>query len=433
MFVSSWLIEYRTIFCFFRIRFRITRAKWASISVELKRMVKANKLTQLQVSRIKEAGMHGDGAGLWLKVTAGGSKSWILRYTMAGRERWTGLGPYPDVSLVEARDKAMAWRKQVRAGADPMKAKQEALAATRIEQAKTVTFAWCAAQYIESHRAGWKNVKHAEQWVSTLAMYAEPVMGKMNVALVDTEHVVRVLQPIWNSKPETASRLRGRIESILSWASARRLRSGDNPARWKGHLDSLFPARTKISRTRHFAALPWKDTRAFIISLNAQAGVGALALRFTILTAARSGEVRGMVWDEVDLSARLWVIPAERMKAGREHRIPLSDAAVALLRQQEQVLLAGVNLVFPSVRDHKPLSDMTLTAVLRRMQRNDLTVHGFRSTFRDWAAEATDYPQEMAEMALAHVVSNKVEAAYRRGDMLEKRREMMQKWAEFIL
>ncbi|WP_179217996.1 site-specific integrase [Delftia sp. K82] len=396
-------------------------------------MVKANKLTQLQASRIKEAGMHGDGAGLWLKVTEGGSKSWILRYTMAGRERWTGLGPYPDVSLAEARDKAMAWRKQVREGVDPMKVKQEAMATARAEQAKKVTFAWCAAQYIESHRAGWKNAKHAEQWVSTLAMYAEPVVGKMDVALVETEHVVRVLEPIWNSKPETASRLRGRIESILGWASARRLRSGDNPARWKGHLDSLFPARTKVSRTRHFAALPWKDMRPFMTSLEAQAGVGALALRFTILTAARSGEVRGMVWDEVDLSARLWVVPAERMKAGREHRIPLSDAAVALLRQQEQVLLAGTNVVFPSVRDHKPLSDMTLTAVLRRMQRNDLTVHGFRSTFRDWAAEATDYPQEMAEMALAHVVSNKVEAAYRRGDMLEKRREMMQKWAEFIL
>ena len=377
--------------------------------------------------------MYGDGAGLWMKVTEGGSKSWILRYTMAGRERWTGLGPYPDVSLAEARDKAMAWRKQVREGVDPMKIKQEAMATARAEQAKKVTFAWCAAQYIESHRAGWKNAKHAEQWVSTLAMFAEPVVGKMDVALVETEHVVRVLEPIWNSKPETASRLRGRIESILGWASARRLRSGDNPARWKGHLDSLFPARTKVSRTRHFAALPWKDMRPFMTSLEAQAGVGALALRFTILTAARSGEVRGMVWDEVDLSARLWVVPAERMKAGREHRIPLSDAAVALLRQQEQVLLAGTDVVFPSVRDHKPLSDMTLTAVLRRMQRNDLTVHGFRSTFRDWAAEATDYPQEMAEMALAHVVSNKVEAAYRRGDMLEKRREMMQKWAEFIL
>lgn len=377
--------------------------------------------------------MHGDGAGLWLKVTEGGSKSWILRYTMAGRERWTGLGPYPDVSLAEARDKAMAWRKQVREGVDPMKVKQDALATARAEQAKKVTFAWCAAQYIDSHRAGWKNAKHAEQWVSTLAMYAEPVIGKMDVALVETEHVVRVLEPIWNSKPETASRLRGRIESILGWASARRLRSGDNPARWKGHLDSLFPARTKVSRTRHFAALPWKDMQPFMTSLEAQAGVGALALRFTILTAARSGEVRGMVWDEVDLSARLWVVPAERMKAGREHRIPLSDAAVALLRQQEQAFLAGTNVVFPSVRDHKPLSDMTLTAVLRRMQRNDLTVHGFRSTFRDWAAEATDYPQEMAEMALAHVVSNKVEAAYRRGDMLEKRREMMQKWAEFIL
>lgn len=395
-------------------------------------MVKAYKLTQLQASKVKNAGMYGDGAGLWLKVSEGGSKSWVLRYTQQGRERRTGLGSYPDVSLAEARDKAIAFRKQVRDGLDPIKAKREAVAEAKAEQAKSVTFAWCAAQYIESHRAGWKNAKHAEQWVSTLAMYAHPVIGELSVGLIDTEHVVRVLEPIWHSKPETASRLRGRIESILGWASARDLRNGSNPARWKGHLDSLFPARTKVARTKHFAALPWNEMKPFMALLATQAGVGALALRFTILTAARSGEVRGMVWDEVDFSNRLWVVPAERMKAGREHRVPLSDAACELLENFQRTRLAGTNVVFPSVRSHQALSDMTLTAVLRRMGRGDLTVHGFRSTFRDWTAEATNYPQEMAEMALAHVVSNKVEAAYRRGDMLEKRREMMQKWAEFI-
>ena len=394
-------------------------------------MARANKLTQLQASRIKAAGMYGDGAGLWLNVTDNGSKSWILRYTQAARERRTGLGAYPEVSLAEAREKAVAFRKQVREGIDPVKLKREAIAAVKAEQTSSVTFSWCAAQYIESHRAGWKNAKHAGQWISTLAMYAEPVIGKLDVALIETEHVVRVLEPIWNTKPETASRLRGRIESVLGWASARRLRSGDNPARWKGHLDSLFPARSKVARTQHFAALPWEQMPSFMAALSSQAGVGALALRFTILTAARSGEVRGMVWDEVDLPNRLWIVPAERMKAGREHRIPLSDSAFNLLQQLKAFPLAETNIVFPSIRDHKALSDMTLTSVLRRMQRSDLTVHGFRSTFRDWAAEATDYPQEMAEMALAHVISNKVEAAYRRGDMLEKRREMMQEWADF--
>lgn len=396
-------------------------------------MVKANKLTQLQINRLKEPGMHGDGAGLWLKVTEGGSKSWVLRYAFNGRERWTGLGPFPDVSLAEARDKAMEWRRQVRQGSDPMQVKRAAVAAVRAEQAKAVTFDWCAERYIEAHRAGWKNAKHADQWSSTLKTYAGEVIGKTDVALIDTPHIMRVLEPIWHTKAETASRLRGRLEAILDWATVRRYRSGDNPARWKGHLDMLLPARSKIAKAKHFAALPWRDMKPFMAELRQQNGVGALALQFTILTAARSGEVRGMTWGEVDLNHGLWVVPAERMKAGKEHRVPLSNAALALLRQMKEVRLADTDIVFPSVRDHKPLSDMTLTAVLRRMQRTDVTVHGFRSTFRDWAAEATHYPQEMAEMALAHIVGNKVEAAYRRGDMLEKRREMMDEWAAFIL
>jgi len=377
--------------------------------------------------------MYGDGAGLWLMVTQGGSKSWVLRYMFNRVERRTGLGPYPDVSLAEARDKAMAWRRQVRQGVDPMQVKRAAEAAARAEQAKAVTFDWCADRYIEAHRAGWKNAKHAEQWSSTLKTYAGKVIGQMDVALIDTPHIMRVLEPIWHEKAETASRLRGRLETILDWATVRRYRSGDNPARWKGHLDTLLPARAKVAKTKHFAALPWRDMKPFMAELHKQNGIGAFALQFTILTAARSGEVRGMTWDEVDFEQRLWVIPAERMKAGKEHRVPLSNAALALLRQMEEVRLADTDIVFPGVRDHKPLSDMTLSAVLKRMQRTGLTVHGFRSTFRDWAAEATNYPQEMAEMALAHIVGNKVEAAYRRGDMLEKRRGMMEDWAAHSL
>lgn len=373
--------------------------------------------------------MHGDGAGLWLKVTDKGSKSWVLRYSLSGRERQAGLGPYPEVPLVDAREKAVAFRRQVREGMDPVKLKREAAATARTTQAKAVTFAWCATQYIESHRAGWKNAKHADQWGNTIATYANPVFGEMNVGRIETAHVMRVLEPIWHSKAETASRLRGRLEAILNWATVRHHRSGDNPARWKGHLDALLPSPNKVVTVKHHAALPWHDMKQFMAELRQQNGIGAFALQFTILTAARSGEVRGMTWNEVNFEQRLWVIPAERMKAGREHRVPLSNAARALLRQMREVRPDDTDIVFPGVRDHKPLSDMTLSAVLRRMKRSTITVHGFRSTFRDWAAEATNYPQEMAEMALAHIVSNKVEAAYRRGDMLEKRREMMDDWA----
>lgn len=392
-------------------------------------MARANKLTQMQVARLKEPGYHGDGAGLWLKVTAHGSKSWILRYTFQGREKWTGLGSYPVVTLADAREKALMLKRQILQGTDPVQQKRESMAQAAAESAKAVDFDWCAAQYIAAHKAGWKNPKHADQWANTIKTYASPVLGAVAVDKVDTPHVMKALEPIWATKAETASRLRGRLEAILDWATVRKFRTGENPARWKGHLDTLLPARSKVARVQHFAALPWKDVGDFMKDLSGQPGIGALALKFTILTAARSGEVRGMTWGEVDLTESLWIIPAERMKAGREHRIPLSPPAVALLKELLPFRREGEQVVFPSIRDRKPLSDMTLTAVLRRMGRNDMTVHGFRSTFRDWAAEATDYPAEMAEMALAHTVSNKVEAAYRRGDMFDKRLKMMNDWA----
>lgn len=396
-------------------------------------MARANKLTQMQVSRLKEPGLHGDGAGLWLKVTEHGSKSWILRYTLDGRERWTGLGPYPVVSLADAREKALSLKKQVNLGIDPIQHKKNAQALASAKEAIVVTFDWCAEQYIAAHRAGWKNPKHADQWINTLQTYASPVIGALSVDKVDTSLVMRILEPIWSTKSETASRLRGRLESVLDWAAVRKHRTSENPARWKGHLDTLLPARSKVARVQHHAALPWKEIGPFMTALTTQAGIGALALQFTILTAARSGEVRGMTWDEVNIECGVWVIPAERMKAGREHRVPLSPPAIAILEQLKPLRQAVKEVVFPGIRDRKPLSDMTLTAVLRRMDRKDLTAHGFRSTFRDWAAEGTDYPADMAEMALAHTISSKVEAAYRRGDMFEKRRAMMNDWAKLCV
>lgn len=394
-------------------------------------MAGANRLTQLQVTRLKEPGQYNDGAGLLLNISPGGSKSWVLRYTFKGRERRTGLGPFPEVTLSEAREATLNLRRQIRHGLDPVEEKKKARAAATAEQAKSVTFDWCAEKYIAAHKPSWKNPKHGDQWTNTIATYVSPIMGNTAVDRIETGHIMRVLEPIWTTKSETASRVRGRIESILSWAAVRKFRSEDNPARWKGHLDALLPARKKIARVQHHAALPLRDMSAFMNELKQQAGVGALALQFTILTAARSGEVRGMTWDEVNLDDAVWIIPGERMKAGRDHRVPLSTHAKAILTTMEELKLGDTNVVFPGIRDRKPLSDMTLTAVLKRMERTDITVHGFRSTFRDWAAEVTHYPREMAEMALAHTVSDQVEAAYRRGDMFEKRRKMMADWDAF--
>lgn len=405
-------------------------------------MVNASKLTHLQATKLKKPGLHGDGAGLWLKVTKHGSKSWIFRFTPhGGVERWTGLGSFPDVSIAEARETAAELRKMVRHGIDPRQERQKRLVLKQANPTKTATFAWCAEQYIDAHKAGWKNAKHVSQWENTLATYANPVIGNLPVETVDTAHAMKILEPIWPTKSETASRLRGRIESILDWATTKNLRTGENPARWKGHLDNLLPARSKLARVQHHPALPWSEMADFMAALRKQVGVSARALEFAILTAARSGEVRGMVWTEVDFSTGMWVVPADRMKAEKEHRVPLTERALQVLRfAKEATALMNTQLVFPGTTftkpadseapTLKPLSDMSLTAVLRRMERSDITVHGFRSSFRDWAAEETDFPRDMAEMALAHTVGNAVEAAYRRGDMLEKRRHMMAEWAK---
>jgi integrase len=388
-----------------------------------------DKLTALAVSKATKPGYHGDGAGLWLQVSASGSKSWVFRFTLSRKQREMGLGAVHTVSLAEARAKAKECRQLLLEGKDPLDARKAAKLADALERAKAMTFDQCAAAYIAAHRSGWKNAKHASQWENTLTTYASPTIGNLPVANVDTALVVKVLGPIWLEKTETATRLRGRIEKILDWATVSKYRHGENPARWRGHLDNLLADPGRSKRTVHHPALPWQEVGAFMAELRKQDGIAAKAVELAILTACRSGEVRLATWAEFDLDAALWVIPAERMKAKREHRVPLSTAALALLRS----LPCMGDLVFPGAKPGKPLSDMSLTAVLRRMQRTDITVHGFRSSFRDWCAEsvANSFPREVAEHALAHSLPDKVEAAYRRGDLLEKRTMLMQAWADY--
>ncbi len=388
-----------------------------------------DKLTPLAVSKATKPGYYGDGGGLCLQVSPSGSKSWIFRFTLSKKEREMGLGAVHTVTLSEARAKAKECRLILLEGKDPLETRKAAKRVEALERAKMMTFDQCAAAYIAAHRSGWKNAKHASQWKNTLETYASPIIGKMPVALVDTALVVKVLHPIWTEKTETATRLRGRIESILDWATVSKYRQGDNPARWRGHLDNLLadPARSK--RTVHHPALPWQEIGAFMVDLRRQEGIAAKAVELAIVTACRSGEVRLATWAEFDLDAALWVIPAERMKAKREHRVPLSAAALTLL----ETLPRMDNLVFPGAKLGKPLSDMSLTAVLRRMKRGDITVHGFRSSFRDWCAEsvANSFPREVCEHALAHSLPDKVEAAYRRGDLIEKRILLMNAWANY--
>lgn len=393
--------------------------------------IKRSVAEKVSAKLSKREGMHamGDPPGLYLYV-AGGARSWMLRYTSpTGRRRDFGLGSYSDFALSEAREKARQARKLVREGIDPIEAKHEQRYTLRAAIAKRMTFNQCVTGYIDTHGDAWRNPKHRQQWQNTLDTYAGPVMGDLDVARVDTPLVLKVLEPIWKEKTETATRLRGRMENVLSWATVRGYRSGENPARWKGHLDQLLAKPSKVATVEHHAALPYQEIGAFMAELRKHEGIGAAALEFAILTAARSGEVRGATWTEIDPQARTWKIPGSRMKAGKEHVVPLSDAAGAIIKKMETSRVS--DYVFPGARDKKPLSDMSLTAVLRRMNRGDLTAHGFRSTFRDWCAEATGYPAEMAEMALAHAISNKVEAAYRRGNMFPKRVRMMNDWAKY--
>jgi integrase len=390
-------------------------------------------------AKAKKAGIYGDGAGLYLLVGGKsrnghiGGCSWVFRYMRDRKAHAMGLGRYPDVSLQTARQRASAVREQIAAGRDPIADRTTERNKVAIEAAKAITFQVAAEGYIAAHKAGWRNAKHADQWTATMATYAYPVFGSLPVGAVDTGLVMKALDPIWAKKPETATRVRGRIEAILDWARVRGYRAGENPARWRGHLDKLLPRRAKVARVKHHAALPYGEMSAFMALLRDQDGTAARSLEFAILTGARTGEVIGMTWSEVNLSERLWTVPAERMKAEREHRVPLSAPAVAII---ETMLKTAGNgepdaYVFPGAKRGKPLSDMALTMTLRRMKRGDLTTHGFRSSLRDWCAEQTTFPAEVAEMALAHVVGDKVEAAYRRGDLFDKRRALAKDWAAF--
>ena len=340
-----------------------------------------------------------------------------------------GLGAAHTVSLAEARAKGLECRKLLLDGIDPIEQRNGLRAQTAIDAAKSLTFDQCAAACIEAHRAGWRSAKHVAQWTNTLATYAGPVFGNIPVQSVDLALVLKAIEPIWRDRPETGSRLRGRIEAVLDWARVRGYRSGDNPARWRGHLDSLLPARARTRVVRHHVALPYGEIGAFMAQLREQEGIAALALEFTILTAARTGEVVGARAGEITVGGMLWTVPAERMKAGKEHRCPLSPRAVKIISALQTV--ATSEFVFPGRRPDKPMSGMTMLALLKRMGRTDLTVHGFRSTFRDWCAEQTNYPREVAEAALAHNIGDTTEAAYFRADFLAKRRQLMTDWARF--
>ena len=374
----------------------------------------------LSVRKVQTAkpGRHSDGRGLMLLVKASGARSWVLRYQLKGRRRDMGLGPYPEVTLAEARRKALEARHLLVDGVDPL----------TVVPKRALTFRQAAIDLIENKRAGWRNAKHAAQWSSTIETYANPVLGDVEIAAIDTAHVLSVLQPIWRAKPETASRLRQRIEAVLDFATSKGLRDGSNPARWRGHLQNVLPKSSAVRRVQHHAALDWREMPEFVAALARRNGISARALQFLILTAARSGEMRGMRWGEIDLKARIWTVPPTRMKAAKEHRVPLTDGAVGLLGTPR----TPDALVFPSPTHlDRPLSDMTLAAVLKKMARTGITVHGFRSTFRDWAGETTNFPREVIEAALAHRLKDKAEAAYARGDLFTKRRTLMEAWEAF--
>lgn len=389
---------------------------------------KAREISALALSKLKSPGRYAVGGadGLHLRITLG-SRAWILRVQVGEKRRDLGLGSYPNIGLAEARERARDIRKNIQEGNVPLSPRARAKAEITEREIDTKTFKECAEAFIAGKSSEWRNPKHRQQWENTLVTYVYPKIGSLPVSDIALPHILSCLEPIWNSKTETAVRIRGRIESILNYAAVRQYRSGENPARWRGHLDSILPSPNKVQKTEHHGAMPINDLPDFMTMLSNKEGNSIRGLEFLVLTAARSGEVRGAEWNEFDFNNKVWTIPAERMKAGIEHRVPLSTHAMAILKRIDK--LQGTNLVFPAPRGGK-LSDMAFTQIMRRMTLTCVP-HGFRSTFRDWCGEKTQFPRELAEQALAHVLSNKVEAAYRRGDALEKRREMMQNWADY--
>jgi integrase len=386
----------------------------------------ARDLTVREVARLSHVGQRRVSKNLYLQVTPTGTKSWLFRYTRGGVHHWLGLGSIDLLSLADARARAVAYRRLLLDGKDPLEERR----AGRVQAVRAATrgmpFATCAERYIAAHAASWKNGKHRAQWTATLATYASPVIGELPVAAVDTDTIMKILEPIWTTKTATAARVRGRIEAVLDWAAARGYRAGENPARWRGHLDKLLAKRAKIAPTKHHSALPYAEIPAFMAELRELPGLPAACLEFTILTAARTGEARCAQWSELD-AAKTWTVPAARMKSGAAHVVPLSERVLEVIA----LLPNDGGYLFPGARHGRPIGDMAMTTVLQRMKRADLTVHGFRSAFRDWAAEQTNYQNHVVEMALAHTIEDKVEAAYRRGDLLDKRRALMQDWEAY--
>jgi len=385
-------------------------------------------LSDIAVRAKKRPGYVADGGNLYLRVAPGGSKQWMFRFALRGRTRDAGLGPYPTISLVQARQEAERLRRLVATGIDPIEARNEEREAARVAAAKAVTFEACAREFIASHEQGWRGPSTAKLWCAALATHVYPVFGNEPVGNVDTTLVLRSLQPIWAETPTMAGRVRSMIESVLDSAKARGLRDGQNPAQWRGHLDHLLPSRRKVRRVHHHPALPFAEIPAFMAELRARDDLPARLLEFLILTASRSGEGRSARWDEFDVEQTMWVIPPERMKGGREHKVPLSPRAVIILEQTARLRLS--DFVFPGQSESRPISGISLRRLLHKL-RPGVTVHGFRSSFRDWAAETTNFPNHVVEMALAHAVSDAVEAAYRRGDLFEKRRKLMEAWAQY--
>jgi integrase len=387
-----------------------------------------NRLSTFKVSNLKRKGLHADGGGLYLRISDSGTKAWIFRFGENGKLHDMGLGALHTISLAEAREMATECRKLRLQGIDPIIHRRASRAGRRASDAKAMTFRQCADAYMASHEDTWRNAIHRNQWRRSLVTHAYPLLGELPVAAIDTGLVMKVIEPLWKGKTETASRVRGRIESILDWAKVRGFREGENPARWRGHLDHLLPARSRVRRVQHFAALPYAQIADFMAALRQQSHIGARALEFTILTAARTEQTLGAMWSEIDLGARVWTIPPERMKSGKEHKVPLNIPALALLNSMAAIRHS--EFVFPGTRSG-PIYARAMAMALGRQARENITVHGFRSTFRDWAAERTTFPREVAEMALAHSVGNAVELAYRRGDMFEKRRKLMDAWADY--
>jgi integrase len=388
-----------------------------------------NRLSAFKVEKAKRPGMYADGGGLYLRVAEGGSKQWIFRYVANGRLRDMGMGPCHTLTLAEARERATAQRKLRLGGIDPIAHKHAQRAAAAAEAAKAMTFKQCAEGYIKDNEAEWTNAKHRYEWGATLSRYVYPVLGDLPVAMIDTPLVLKVVKPLWERAPETASRVRGRIENVLGWATVHHYRTGDNPARWRGLLEHALPARAKVAKVKHYAALPYAQAGSFMAKVRQDTRIAARCLEFIALTAARVSEANVATWDEIDFANRVWTVPAARMKADKEHRVPLSDAALAVLEAMRAIRHS--DYIFPGRRDARAVGANSVLRFAKEAAGFDITTHGLRSTFRDWTAECTAFPREVAEMALAHAIPNAVEAAYRRGDLFEKRRRVMDAWADF--